>query len=231
LTASWSNPGRTPTLNELYRDFQVGNTFTLANPHLGPEDAHSFEVGTLLRMGSGSCRVVAYWTSLDDAVTNVTLGISASGITRQRRNAGHIRARGVEAEAEWRIHRSATVSGSVTWLDSRFTSSDEPGLAGKRVSQVPRAQGALSLRLTPSRVVASLDWRAMGPQFDDDRNVFELRRAQVLDVYAGASLTRGLQPFVAIENVLDAEIDVGRTPVRTVGTPRSLRAGIRIFLP
>lgn len=230
LTASWSNPGRTPSLNELYRDFRVGNTLTFANPDLRPEDAQSIEVGALWRHGSGSGRVVAYWTSLDRAITNVTLRSTGSVILRQRRNAGQIRARGLEAEGEWRVRAWATIAGAIVWPDSRFTSSDEPGLAGKRVAQVPEVQGALSLRLTPGRAAVTADWRGMGLQFDDDRNVFELRAAQVVDLYAGASLARGLQPFLAIENLLDAEVDVGRTPVRTIGTPRSLRAGVRLFL-
>ena len=229
LTASWSNPSRTPTLNELYREFQVGNTFTLANARLEPEEAQSVEVGALVRRGRGSARMVAYWTSLDSAIANVTIAATGGFITRQRRNAGEIRARGVEAEGEWRIKPWSAISGSVALVDSRFTASIEPGLAGRRVPQVPRAQGTLSLRLTPGRAVLTMDWRGVGPQFDDDRNLFELGSAQVLDLYAGANLAHGIQPFVAIENLFDEVVDVGRTPVRTTGTPRSARAGLRLF--
>ncbi|MGE5814983.1 MAG: TonB-dependent receptor [Acidobacteriota bacterium] len=231
IVASWSWPQRTPTLNELYRDFQVGNVFTQHNAHLRPEDAQGFEAGLLARRGSVSGRAVAFWTTVDDAITNVTLGAGSGQIVRQRRNAGTIRARGVEAEAEWRPSTWSSVIAAAAFSDSRFTSSDEPGLAGKRVAQVPRWQGALSARFTPGRAVATVDWRSMGAQFDDDRNQFVLRRASVFDVYIGASLARGIQPFVAAENLFDAEVDVGRTPVRTTGTPRSIRAGVRLLLP
>lgn len=231
LTVSWSAPARTPTLNELYRDFQVGNVYTNSNPHLAPEEAQAAEAGVLARRGPVSARFVGFWTRVDDAITNVTLGSSAGQIVRERRNAGTIRARGVEAEGEWRPRNWASFVAGATFSDSRFVSSAEPGLSGKRVSQVPRWQGSLSARITRGRAVAGVDWRSTSAQFDDDQNRFELGPASVLDVYVGASLPRGFQPFLAVENLFDAEVGVGRTPVRTIGTPRSARVGVRMVVP
>ena len=230
IHASWTRPGRTPTLNELYRDFQVGNTYTFANSGLTPEKASALEGGVLMHARRGSARLVGFWTELGDAITNVTLDATGGRITRERQNAGHIRARGVELEGEWRPAGWTVVVASAALLDSRFTTSVEPGLAGRRVPQVPRWMAAASLRLTPGRAVTAIDVRTTGAQFDDDRNQFVLGRAAVADVYAAVTLRR-IQPFVAVENVFDAGIDVGRTPVRTVGTPRTLRAGLRAFLP
>lgn len=228
--ASWTRPGRTPTLNELYRDFQVGNTTTFANGRLTPERAGAFEGGVLLRAPRGSARLVGFWTKLGDAITNVTLDVAAGRISRERQNAGHIRARGLELEGEWRPSGWTALAASAALLDSRFTGGVEPGLTGRRVPQVPRWVAAASLRLTPGRAVATLDVRSTGAQFDDDRNQFVLRRATVADLYAGVALRR-IQPFVAVENVFDAEVDVGRTPVRTIGTPRTARAGVRFYVP
>jgi outer membrane receptor protein involved in Fe transport len=227
LSASWSAPGRTPTLNELYRDFQVGGTVTQANPLLTAEEARSFETGALLRLRAASIRIVGFWTDVDDAIANVTL-TSGEQIVRQRMNAGAVRARGVEIETEWRPARGVSTIASAAVFDSVFTASPEPGLTGRRVPQVPRWQAAASVRLTPGRASATLDWRAVGPQFDDDRNQFLLRRAFTADAFVGWSW-RKAQPFIAVENLLDAEIDVGRTPVRTIGAPRIARAGLRLF--
>lgn len=41
------------------------------------------------------------------------------------------------------------------------------------------------------------------------------------------SLSAASHVFVAVENLFDVEYDVGRTPVRTVGWPRSMRVGAR----
>lgn len=230
LHASWANPGRTPTLNELYRDFRVGNTITSANPSLSPESAQTVEGGVLWRHRRTSARLVAFWTELDDAVTNVTVLAGAGGILRQRRNAGAIRARGLELEGEWRATPMISFTGSAAAFDSRFRRSDEPGLAGNRVPQVPRWQASFGARLVSGANLLTVEWRAIGPQFDDDRNSFRLDPGTIVDLFAARSVRRA-QPFVAIENLLDAEIDVGRTPVRTVGTPRSIRAGLRVVLP
>jgi hypothetical protein len=40
-----------------------------------------------------------------------------------------------------------------------------------------------------------------------------------------------LNIFLAVENLFDTDYDVGRTPIRTVGWPRSARMGVRVFLP
>jgi outer membrane receptor protein involved in Fe transport len=73
--------------------------------------------------------------------------------------------------------------------------------------------------------------RVTGPQFEDDQNVFTLRRATVIDVFGGRTLARRLTAFVAVENVFDAVYDVGRTPTVTTGLPRAARIGVQIVLP
>jgi hypothetical protein len=45
------------------------------------------------------------------------------------------------------------------------------------------------------------------------------------------SLARGCLAFAAVENTFDSDSDVGRTPLRTVGSPRLWRAGVRLTLP
>jgi hypothetical protein len=42
------------------------------------------------------------------------------------------------------------------------------------------------------------------------------------------TLHRNLQLFVAVENAANTMYDVGRTPVLTVGLPRTVRAGVRV---
>ena len=37
--------------------------------------------------------------------------------------------------------------------------------------------------------------------------------------------------FLAVENLLDSEYDVGRTPILTTGLPRAARAGVQLTLP
>jgi hypothetical protein len=62
-------------------------------------------------------------------------------------------------------------------------------------------------------------------------NVFTLRRATVMDVFASRALPGSVSAFVAVENLFNSVYDVGRTPILTIGLPRAARAGVRISLP
>ena len=86
-------------------------------------------------------------------------------------------------------------------------------------------------RWVESAWTASAQLRITGPQFEDDQNVFTLRRATVVDVYGGRTFARKVTAFVAVENLFDAVYDVGRTPILTTGVPRSARAGVQIAVP
>lgn len=233
LHASAYRAYRTPTLNELHRSFRVGNAFTEGNPLLRPERLTGVEAGTLVSGRRYSARATIFFNDLDDVVTNVTLRTTPALITRQKQNADRVRARGVEGEVEWRPLSTLTLSGLAAWTDSTFRSSAaQPALAGKRVPQVPGYQfGAGVTFADPRWFTASLQMRSVGEQFDDDLNTFRLGPFAVADAYLGRSLGRRAQAYLAVENIADVEYDTGRTPVRTIGWPRSVRAGLRLQFP
>jgi outer membrane receptor protein involved in Fe transport len=216
---------RAPTLNELFRDFRVGAILTTANPDLDPESSIGWEGSALVRLPRGVARATAFWTQLDDAILSVT---QAQNL-RQRQNAGRIRAAGVEFDADVRIISELTATASVAFTDSVFV--EGPAVQGLRVPQVPRVHGSLGARLVTGPITGAAELRIIGRQFDDDQNDFELDRSAVLDLRAGWRPRRGWEIFVAVENALDEEQDVGRTPLRTLGLPRTARVGIRLDSP
>jgi outer membrane receptor protein involved in Fe transport len=225
LRAAVHRAYRTPTINELYRPFRVGNVLTQANASLGPEESIGLEGSVLFRRGRTALRTIAFWTRLDDAVVNVTLSTSPALILRERQNAGRIRAAGLEFEADVRLTPQLAVTGAVALIDSVFV--EGAGLDGLRVPQVPRWQVSAGLQGTWRRVSASLDWRFIGEQFDDDRNQLALDRSTMINARAGWRVRPAFDVFVALENAFDQEQDVGRTPLRTLGIPRTAHAGIR----
>jgi len=79
--------------------------------------------------------------------------------------------------------------------------------------------------------IASGQLRVTGAQFEDDLNLFVLRRATVLDLFASRRFAGKVGVFAAVENAFDSEYDVGRTPILTVGLPRAVRGGIQLWLP
>lgn len=215
---------RAPTLNELHRDFRVGAILTRANTELDPETSLGWEGSALVDIPRGVVRATGFWTRLDDAIVSVT--ISQGPIVRQRQNAGRIRAAGVEFDADVRVVPQVTATASIAFTDSVFV--EGPGLSGLRVPQVARLQGSLGARVIAGAFSGAAELRLIGRQFDDDLNAFELDRSAVLDLKAGWRPRRGWEVFVAVENALDAEQEVGRTPFLTLGLPRTARVGVRL---
>jgi outer membrane receptor protein involved in Fe transport len=227
---------RTPTLNELHRGFRVGNALTNPNPLLDPEELTGFEGGVLLTQSSRlSTRLTAFWNKLEGGVTNVTISSTPALITRERQNTDTVRAAGFELEADFRPSARWTFSGLVGVTRSTFTDTPkQPAIEGNRVPQVPSFQlGGSATYTDPRGFTGAVQARGFGSQFDDDLNTpaFELDGFGVVDASATQELVRGLNVFIAIENLFDADYDVGRTPIRTIGWPRTVRMGARVFLP
>ena len=224
---------RTPTLNELHRGFRVGSVVTNANPELDPERLTGFEGGVLYARGTASARVTGFYNTVNDAVANVTLAVTPALITRQRQNTNTVRAAGVEFEASVRPDSRWAFTGLIALTHSAFTSSpDQPMIEDNRVPQVPLFQfGGSATYVDPRGFTGAVQARILGAQFDDDLNNLELGAFGVVDLSASQVVMDGVHVFLAIENLFDKEYDIGRTPVRTVGWPRSARIGVRLFLP
>jgi outer membrane receptor protein involved in Fe transport len=188
-------------------------------------------------MPRASARLTGFFNELDGAITNVTVarppGAPANQITRQRQNTDTVRAAGIEFEADLRPHPRFTVGGLAVLTRSKFTDAPaQPLIEGNRVPQVPSYQLGLTVTyVDPRGFTGSLQGRLFGAQFDDDLNAFELESYGVVDASASQEVMRGLHAFVALENLFDADYDVGRTPIRTIGWPRTVRIGVRVFLP
>lgn len=222
LRVSWLTGFRTPTMNELYRGFRVGNTNTMANAALEPEKSWGPEVAFTMRHDRWTARAIAYATRLDGAIYNRTISSSPTAIVRERSN-GDARTVGSELELEWRATREFALTTSWAINDAEFTSGE---LQGKSVPQVPRAMGSIGARVMVGAFTAGATLRVLGGQFDDDRNDFRLEPGSLVDARAGWRLTRHVELFGAMENAFDEEIDTGRTPIRTVGGPRIGRGGV-----
>ena len=229
VRASGYRAFRAPTLNERLRSFRAGNALTQNNPALDAERVTGGDLSVAWEPRRVSVRATVFAARLEDAITNVTISSTPTLITRERRNAGEIGSRGLELEGRVQLRPSLAVGASLAWTRARFDESGEPGLKGNRVPQVPTAQGGIDVRwqpIAPTLVAAQIRWT--GTQFDDDRNAFTLERSAVADLMGEHRFAEALRGFVAIENLFDADYDTGRTPFRTVGPPRRVRAGVRV---
>ena len=232
LQVSTYYANRTPSLNELHRRFAVGNQITNANPLLEPETLTGVEGGVLTQFDRASFRATAFFNNLDGAISTVTLSATPQLTVRQRQNSDKIEAAGVEFEVDGRVNDRFSLTGQLVLTSSHFRGSvATPAIEDNRVPQVPLWQGGVSATWVEPRIATvATQLRFSGEQFDDDLNTeaLILEPYAVWDATVSRQIVRGVHGFVAIENILDKEFDTARTPIRSIGWPRTVRAGARI---
>jgi outer membrane receptor protein involved in Fe transport len=227
---------RAPTLNELYRQFRVGSTLTLANPALGPERLIGGEAGaTFSPVSSLTVRSTWFDNRITDPVSNVTdpARSTPTAITQQRQNLGKTRVWGVQTDVDYRIGTAWKVGAGYVYDQAHVTENPaNTALVGRFLPQVPAHRGSLRLAyVNPRFATVAATMQFLGSQFDDDLNT----ASRNLPKYALADLTvshgfgRNLEVFFAVQNLLDAEYFVGTLPT-TVGAPRFVSGGFRLRL-
>jgi outer membrane receptor protein involved in Fe transport len=234
LRASAYQAFRSPTLNELYRSFRLGNVVTLANDTLRAERLTGVEAGGSYSTLAGRfiLRGSLFGDVISEPIANVTLDVQPNLITRQRQNLGSTRQRGFELDCQMLISDRLTASGGYQFVDSvvrEFPAN--PALEGLTIPHVPRNVLTFQSQYSNPRFFAfGLQGRFVGEEFDDDQNHLPLGRCFTLDAFASRALSRHWEVFAAVENLLNQRCDVSRTPVLTVGPPLWARIGLRFRL-
>jgi outer membrane receptor protein involved in Fe transport len=233
VTGAFYRAFRAPTLNELYRNFRVGNVVTNANANLTAERLTGGELGVGVQPFGESVfiRGNLFWNVIDDSIANVTLSTTPALITRQRQNLGAIRARGVELSALFKPNRHWEVASEYLLTDStvlRFPAN--PVLEGLLVPQVPRHQFNFQVSYSGGEWTAGVQGRFVTQQFDDDLNTLPLRRFFTLDAELSRSVSEHVRLFVTVQKLTGVRNEITSTPVFTVGPPVLLRACVRVSL-
>ncbi len=232
ITATGFRAFRAPTMNELYRTSQVGQQLTLANPNLLSERATGWEVGVQIAQPSRNSilRASYFWTEVNRPITALTISTSATQIINQRANLGQIQSRGINIDYQSQVRSWMSVNAGYQFAQATVTRFDQqPSLVGNWIPQVPQQMGSAQIRFFRQKWgLLSLQGRASGRQYDDDKNQFLLHSYFRFDIYGSHEVGSNVELFVAAENLFDRAIEVGRTPILTLGTPRVARVGIRI---
>jgi outer membrane cobalamin receptor len=219
LRASGYRTERAPTLNELYRNFRVGNALTLANPNLIPERLVGVEMGLDWVRRNNRLSFTLFRNDLEELISNATLSTTPNMILRQRRNLASALSRGVEASYAY-TWRNWTADLNYLFADARVST-------GARLPQIPKQQGTGGITYSAKSTLVSFGVRAYGLQFDDDLNQYLLPGYAALQLAAQQRLTSHFYLQAAFENLLDREYLVALTPTPNTGAPRLWRLGIR----
>jgi outer membrane receptor protein involved in Fe transport len=232
LGASAFRAFRAPTENELYRTYQVGDQVTEANPDLESERATGWETGvqTDLRHWGSSVRASYFWTQVNRPISSLTLSLTPTKELLQRANLGQIESRGISLDFAMQPAEWIGLDGGYQFADATVTkAAPEPYLVGKWIPEVPRNTATAQLRLSRPRLgLVSLQGLENGRTWDDDGNTLLLHGYFELEAYGQHRFGRHLVAFVSGENLMNRQIEVGKTPILTLGTPQLVRVGIRL---
>jgi outer membrane receptor for ferrienterochelin and colicin len=188
-------------------------------------------------------RLTGFWNEVEDAITDVTVGIAGSrpevvdpcgllragGVCTQRRNLELVRNRGAEVDLELQPREGWRLWGSYTYTQSKVVDAQLRALEGKWLRRVPEHQATLQAGYTHPRLLsATLQGRYQGERYEEDLNELVIDDAFLLDLRLSRQLTRDLDLMVAVQNLLDAEVEVGRNQeYGERGQPRMIHAGVR----
>ena len=232
VSASGFRAYRAPTENELYRAGQVGQQVTEPNPNLRSERATGWETGLqadLRRYGS-SVRASYFWTQVNRPITALTLSVTPTSEILRRENLGQIESRGVSLDYAMRPVEWLAVEGGYQYADATVTNfAPQASLVGKWIPEVARNMATTQIEFERPRVgTLSLQGQMSGRMWDDSGNTLLLHGFFRMDAYAAHNFGRHVTGFASGENLFDRSIEVGKTPLTTLGTPRLVRVGIRV---
>lgn len=211
---------RAPTLNELYRPFQVGNVVEQANTALIPERMFGADAGADFVGEKTHLSVSLFRDSLEHLIFNATLGQTPTTILRERENGPPAISRGVEATVS-RTWRSVQGQLQYLFVDSHFESTR------LRIPEVAKNQGSALLAYVKGDLTLSGSLRTYSSQFDDDLNHFLLPGYASIEAMASQKVSKNVTATAELENILNRQYYVALTPLPNTGAPRLWRLGLR----
>ncbi len=233
---------RPPSLNELFRSFRVGNTYTEANSTLKPEKLYGVEVGAGEDRGRFTWELTGFWNQISDAVTLATIAngpgtfpgvgfLPAGGQLQQRRNIGDIHAYGMEGDAQYQLDNLLAVRAGFNLTDAHvFGGTLAPQLTGKRPAQTARWTITGGIIASPHRLVTLETYLLYkSSRWSDDLNTLPVGPAATIDVQADFHVFPMFDIYAAVDNVANVQVGTSRTAdqVLSIEAPRLFRAGIR----
>lgn len=163
ITANFGEAYRYPTVLELYQNVTVGNTITVANPFLKPEQDFTGELNIERHWNDGRVRLTLFRERTNNAIISQTNSINAIQTATTFSNVDAIRTQGVELSADKDnvLIQGLQLFGSMTYVDSRILADTNwagrdpltgvpTTVVGKRVPYVPDWRAKFGVTYRPN---------------------------------------------------------------------------------
>jgi outer membrane receptor protein involved in Fe transport len=201
----------------------VGAQVTSPNFGLQSERATGWETGVATERRWGTIRASYFLTQVNRPIVAVTQ--KPNQLTRE--NLGQIDSKGISLDYELAPVRWLAVDGGYQYAHATVTHGGAD--VGNWIPEVARNLATMNVRaFRPRFGTVNLQGRLSGRQYDDDANANLLHGFFRMDAYASHEFGKRFEVFGAGENLLNRQIEVGKTPTTTLGMPRVGRAGLLI---
>jgi outer membrane receptor protein involved in Fe transport len=242
--ASYRHGFRAPSQGQLFTQGSAEHTVDLS-----PVTVDSWEAGV---RGLAGSRLVYQLAAYDMTIRDDIVSYTTASNTKESRNAGRSRHRGVEASSglaltpTLRLDAAWSVSSQryVDWTPqaARPAANGKPAVAeisyaGRTMEQAPRDLGSVLLAYAPASLHGGrleAEWSHTGAYAADAANTHSYAGYDLLNVRASAAIRPGTELFARVVNLTNrkyAELesyDNFQKEQYTPGAPRSLVVGVRV---
>lgn len=234
---SWRHGFRVPSFGQLFTQNSAVNTVGLK-----PVTVDSWEAGIRGNIGPRFVYQVAAYSM---AVSNDIITYVTPENTREARNAGSTRHRGIEASAGVAITPRLRLDASYAIGDHKYLdwtpqaateTTPEISYAGNKIEQAPDALGNVMLTWSPSLLRGgrvAVEWTTVGRYAQDPGNIGWYDGHQLVNLHANANVTHNAELFLRVTNLTDrryAELSSYTAFLKDTyspGMPRSVYGGVK----
>jgi outer membrane receptor protein involved in Fe transport len=218
-----------PSLRDMYRNNQTGNSLVIGNPYLKPETLVGGEAGYEWAGDHARVEVNLYRSTIDGLVSRAHVNGQPANVF-QNVNLGTARAQGLELIGEWRMSRRWSMNAGYTLADSTIVEDPDPAIVGNMIPEVSKHVGSLGVKFRGDRGTnVDVRGRVVSRQYGEAANQAVAPAHRIVDLSASQQVRSWLDVYATLENVFDQGYYFALTPTAfRSGLPRTFTAGIRL---
>lgn len=213
-----------PGMNQMYRSFAAGTSFTTTNPNLKPMTNTGEEVGFDFSWRKVNLSATLFNNDLENfidfvKVCNASVAcaapfIAAAGLgpafttVNQYNNVGSANFRGFEIIAGWQVLPELRLSADFVRTTARLTSSNFPALelTGVQLGQVPDWMLNIGAEWRPlPELVLNVNLKSFPAYWNDTGHTQLNDGATLVDLGASYTIRKGVEVYGLVQNLLNTQ--------------------------
>lgn len=228
LRASVYRAFNAPTLRDLYRNTQSGNSTILGNPYLQSETLVGGEVGGEWTTQNMRLEMNVFRSTIDGLQSRINVKGSPNVFLNM--NLGTSRSQGVELFGDVRLAPRWSMNAAYSFVNAVVTSDPDATIVGNLIAEVPKHTGSVAVRYRGAKGTSGeLRGLIVSRTYGDTANLAISPAHRVVDFSIAQPLRGSIDIYALVENLFDEKYyqALAVNSFRS-GLPRTVTAGIRM---